>query len=64
MLSIPKNHRYVNNYSDRHRNRSPEEEVLIVFLIETFPSDEFPEPFDEIEIGGVGGKRYISIRAF
>ncbi len=30
-----------------------EGEVLIVFIIETFFANKFPEPFDQIEIGGV-----------
>jgi hypothetical protein len=30
-----------------------EGEVLIVFVVETFFANKFPEPFNQIEIGGV-----------
>ena len=30
-----------------------EGEVLIVFIIETFLANKFPEPFDQIEIGRI-----------
>ena len=31
--------------------------MLVIFVIETFFANKFPEAFDEIEIGGVGRKK-------
>jgi len=34
-----------------------EREVLIVFIIKTFFTDKFPEPFNQIEIGRISREK-------
>ena len=44
-----------------------EGKVLVIFVIETFFANKFPEPFDQIEIGGVSRESagsWIGLLAF
>ena len=34
-------------------------EVLIMMRVQTLRLDKFPEPFDEIEMGGIGGQKIV-----